>query len=86
MKKSNFEIWTDYDRQGLWTLNIKKKRGKLSLDEITEICIDFDQDFYLLVIKAMDFDTEQYYDVEDMNGDFVTLYRADDFFKWREKQ
>ena len=28
---------------------------------------------------------DQYYDTEDLSGDYVTLYRADDFFRWREK-
>jgi len=81
----NIEFWPDYDRNGEWQLHIKKKRGKLTLDEITEACKSYGQDFYMLVIKAMDEDTEQYFDIDDLRGDFVTLYRADDFFKWREK-
>lgn len=84
-RTSNIEIWTDYDRQGIWTLHIKKKRGKLNLDEIIKACTDYEQDFYMLVIKAMDVDVGQYYTVDDLDGDYVTLYRADDFFRWREK-
>lgn len=85
MAGKNIEVWTDYDKQGIWTLHIKKKRGKLTLDEITQACTEYEQDFYMLVICAMDRDISQYYEVDDLQGDYVTLYRADDFFKWREK-
>lgn len=85
MKSRNIEVWTEYDKQSIWTLHIKKKRGKLTLDEITQACTEYEQDFYMLVISAMDGDTSQYYEVDDLQGDYVTLYRADDFFKWREK-
>lgn len=81
----NIEVWPDYDNVGIWTLCIKKKRGKLTLEEITEACTSYEQDFYMLVIKAMDGDVGQYYDTDDLDGDYVTLYRADEFFKWREK-
>lgn len=81
----NIEVWTDYDPSGQWTLHIRKKRGKLSLDEIRQAAIDWEQDFYMLVIKAMDEDLDQYYETDDLEGDYVTLYRAGDFFGWREK-
>ena len=82
---NNIEVWPDYDPAGVWTLCIRKKRGKLSLDEIAEVCTEYEQDFYMLVIKAMDEDVGQYYDTDDLDGDYVTLYRAGDFFKWRER-
>ena len=85
MAKNNIEIWTDYDRAGNWQLHLRKKRGKFSLDEIIEACKSYEHDFYMLVIKAMDMEVGQYYDTDDLDGDFVTLYRADDFFKYREK-
>ena len=85
MKKNNIESWTDYDQAGNWQLHLKKKRGKFSLDEIRDAAMDFEQDFYMLMIKALDEDMCQYYDTDDLDGDFVTLYRADDFFKFREK-
>ena len=81
----NIETWPDYDRAGQWTLNIRKKRGRLTLDEIREACMDYDQDFYMLVICAMDNDASQYYEGDDLTSDYVQLYRADDFFRWREK-
>lgn len=81
----NIEVWTDYDRQGMWTLHIKKKRGRLTLEEITQACMNYEQDFYMLVICAMEREIGQYYEVDDLQGDYVTLYRADDYFKWREK-
>lgn len=83
--KKGIEIWTDYDNVGNWQLHVKKARGKFTIDELQEILIDYEQDFYMLAIKAMDEDTSQYYMTEDLEGDYVTLYRADDFFKFREK-
>ena len=81
----NIEVWSDYDPAGVWVLKVKKKRGKLSLDEIREAAMKYEEDFYMLLIKAIDEDISQYFDTDDIDGDFVTLYRADDFFKWREK-
>ncbi len=81
----NIEVWTEYDATGQWTLCIWKKRGRLSLDEIRDACTEYEQDFYLLVIKAMDEDISQYYSTDDLDGDYVVLYRAGDFFKWRDK-
>ena len=57
----------------------------ITLEEITEACMDYEQDFYMLVICAMDRDVGQYYETDDLEGDYVTLYRADDFFEWRVK-
>ena len=84
--KKGIEVWTDYDLAGIWKLNIQKKRGQLTLDEIREACTEYEQDFYLLVIKAMDDDISQYYDIDDLSGDYVQLYRADDFFGWRDRK
>ena len=84
--KKGIEVYSDYDKTGVWTLHIKKKRGQLTLDEIRDACTEYEQDFYLLVIKAMDEEIGQYYETDDLDGDYVTLYRADDFFKWREKE
>ena len=83
--KRGIEVWSDYDPTGQWILKIKKKRGALTLNEIREACMEYEQDFYMLVIRAMDDNIDQYYYTDDLEGDFVTLYRADDFFKWREK-
>lgn len=85
MAKKGIEVWTDYDAQHIWTLHIRKARGQLTLEEIENACAEYEQDFYLLVICAMDRDVIQYYETDDLHGDYVTLYRADDFFKWREK-
>ena len=38
------------------------------------------EDFYALIIKAVDEDMDQYFDDIDL-GDFVTLYRATDFLR-----
>lgn len=83
--KKTIEVWTDYDRNSVWRLNVKKQRGRLTLEEIREACMDYSEDFYLLVICAMDLDMGQYYEIDDLMGDFVQLYRAGDFFRWRDK-
>lgn len=81
----NIEVWQDYDIAGEWCLHVKKKRGTLSLEEIREAAMRYDQDFYFLVIKAFDEEMDQYYLAEDLDGATVTLYRHDDYRRWREK-
>ena len=85
MPKRGIEVWSDYDPSGQWVLHIKKARGHLTLDEIQAAATEYDQDFYMLVIKAIDEDIGQYYETDDLDGDYVTLYRAGDFFGWRDK-
>lgn len=84
--KRGIEVWSDYDPAGVWCLKVKKARGKFALDEIIDACKEYEEDFYMISVKAMDEDISQYYTVDDFDSDFVTVYRADDFFKWREKQ
>ena len=83
--KKGITVNSTYDKAGIWCLQIRKQKGKLSLEEIEEACREYDYDFYMLVIKAMDEETEGFFDVDDLKGDFVTCYKADDFFKWRLK-
>jgi hypothetical protein len=83
--KKGIEVWTDYDKAGQWCLRIKKAKGKFTLDEIIETCREYENDFYMISIKAMDEELGQYYDIDDFEGDYVTVYRADDFFEWRQK-
>lgn len=78
--KRGIEVWTEYDREGRWCLKIKKSKGKFSLDEITDIAREYEEDFYAVIINAMSEETAEYYDV-DYCGDFVTLYRATDFLE-----
>lgn len=78
--KKGIEVWPDYDATGQWCLRIKKKKGKFTLDEITEIATEWENDFYALIIKAIDEDTFQCFDDID-TGDYVTLYRATDFLR-----
>ena len=83
--KRGIEVWTGHDPEGNWVLHIKKKRGTLSIEEIRQAAMEYEQDFYMLVIKAMDEDMDQYYMTDDLDGDHVTLYSANDFFRFREK-
>lgn len=81
--KKGIEVWPDYDSAGRWILCIKKAKGKFTLDEITEIAKEYEQEFYAVIIKAIDGECDQYFD-DIETGDFVTLYRATDFL--REKK
>lgn len=83
--KKGIEIWQDYDPQGISCLRIRKKKGHFTLDEIIDACREYEQDFYMISIKAMDAEMDQYYMVDDFEGDYVTVYPADKFFEWREK-
>lgn len=53
-------------------------KGKFTLDEIIEAAKEWEEDYYAVIIKAMSDETAQYYD-DDLEGDYVTLYRATDF-------
>ncbi len=79
----NIEVWSDYDKNKQWRLNIRKKRGTLTLEEIRQACEDYKQDEYLLVICAKDKENGQDYETDDLTGDYVQLYRADDFYQWK---
>lgn len=85
MMKRGIEVWQDHDLAGNWVLHIKKARGTLSIEEIRQAAMEYEQDFYMLVIKALDMDMDQYYMTDDLDGDYVTLYSANDFFRFRDK-
>ena len=61
-------------------LRLKKAKGKFSLDEIIEAAMEWEQDFYAVIIKAVDDDQIQYFDDVEQ-GDYITLYRAADFLR-----
>lgn len=70
--KRGIEVWTGHDPAGNWVLHIKKARGTLSVEEIRQAAMEYEQDFYMLVIKALDMDMDQYYMTDDLDG--VMLY------------
>lgn len=76
--KRSLKVWTDYDENGRWYLAVEKKKGKLTLDEIREAVMEYEQDFYALIIEAVEKEIQLYYDW-NFDGDFVRLYRATDF-------
>ncbi len=80
--KRGVDVWPDYDETGRWCLRVKKARGKFTLDELEEIAMEYEQDFYAVIIKAVEQDMEQYFEYKD-SGEFVTLYRATDFLEGR---
>lgn len=82
MAKKGTEVWPDYDCNNRWCLRCMKKKGHFTLDELTEIAKEWEQDFYAVIIKAIDEEYDQYFDV-NYEGDYVTLYRATDFLEVR---
>ena len=77
MKKGT-TVESGYDADGRWHLKLRKAKGKFTLDEIIEAAKEWEEDYYAVIIKAMSDETAQYYD-DDLEGDYVTLYRATDF-------
>jgi len=76
--KRGLKVWADYDKNGRWYLAIEKKKGKLTLDEIRETAMEYESDFYALIVEAVEKEIQSYFDW-DFDGDFVRLYRATDF-------
>lgn len=74
--KKGIEVWPDYDRTGRWVLNIEKKRGKLTLEDIEDAAKEYEEDVYLMVINCLDVCEGVQYD-EDPEGERVQLYRSD---------
>lgn len=81
--KKGIEAWSSYDKQGRWCIHIKKAKGRFTLDEIAEAAREYEQDFYLLLIDAYHDSEDQFAD--EVAGDFVTLYRTDEFFSEDER-
>lgn len=78
--KKGIDVWPDYDEAGRWCLRVKKAKGRFTLDELVEAAMEYGQDFYAVIIKALDEDMEQYYD-DIQTGDYVTIYCATDFLR-----
>lgn len=75
MKKGT-EVWSDFDHTGRLCLRAKKAKGRFTLDEITDIAREWEENFYVVIINATAGEEE-----EDVTGDFVTLYSAEKFFE-----
>ena len=80
-KSDNIEVCPDYDNTGRWCLKIRKKKGKLTIDELTQILTDWEWNFYAVIIKAIPADGDQYFDDYDDPGDYIVAYYADEFWK-----
>lgn len=65
-----------YDAQGNWMLVIRKKKGKLTIDDIREAATEYEEDYYGLVLKCVGTDGVQWF--EDDLGDVAELYRITD--------
>lgn len=79
--KKGIEVYTDYDKSGRWRLNIEKKRGKLTLEEIKEAAKEWEWDYYLLVLDCFHDENDIQYREEAPVGDRVELYRTDLFYQ-----
>lgn len=79
--KKGIEVWSDTDISGNWLLKVAKKRGKLTLEDIKEAAMDWEPDYYFLVLNCLNTDNIQYYD-DDLDGDAAELYPADKFLEF----
>lgn len=68
-----------YDAQGNWMLIIRKKKGKLTIDDIREAATEYEEDYYGLVLKCVGTDGVQWF--EDDLGDVAELYRITDILE-----
>lgn len=57
-------------------LVIRKKKGKLTIDDIKEAATEYEEDYYGLVLKCVGTDGVQWF--EDDLGDVAELYRITD--------
>lgn len=78
--KRGIEVEMRVDQQGQCVLVIRKARGKLTLEEIREAAMEYEQDYYGLVLKCIDEDMDQYYD-DDLLGDAAELYSIADILE-----
>ena len=78
--KKGIEVQSAHDRAGNWLLKVAKKRGKLTIEDIKEAAMDWEPDYYFLVLNCLDTDSIQYYD-DDLDGDAAELYKADAFLE-----
>lgn len=78
--KRGIEVEMRVDQQGQCVLVIRKARGKLTLEEIREAAMEYEQDYYGLVLKCIDEDMDQYYD-DDLLGDAAELYSISDILE-----
>ena len=83
--KRGISVESDYDRNDTEIFIIKKKRGKLSLDEIRDAMIETGfESYYALVLPCIDEDSSQYWD-DDLPDDAVTLYDMEEFLKFKKR-
>ena len=66
-----------WDPDGNFCLKVRKERGKLTLEDIRQAAMDYEEDYYFLVMKCMNEDMAQYFD-DDLQGDVAELYCATD--------
>ena len=71
--KKGIEVTPEYDKLGRWHLVVRKAKGQLTLEDIKEAAEEYEQDYYALILKCIDADTEQYFD-DDLIPDSVELY------------
>ena len=75
--KRGIEIWPDYDRNGIWCLKVKKKKGKLSVEELREAAKEYDGGYYFLLMNCT-YDDEPQFEENDQ-GDFAIIYSTDNW-------
>ena len=78
--KKGIEVQSAHDRAGNWLLKIAKNRGKLTIEDIREAAMEWEPNYYCLLLNCLDMDSIQYFD-DDLDGDAAELYEADAFLE-----
>lgn len=68
------------DAYGNFVLIVRKKKGKLTLEDVREAAAEYEPDYYGLILKCMNDDMAQYWD-DDLLGDSAELYSVSDMLQ-----
>ena len=71
--KKGITVSMEHDAAGHLMYVVRKAKGTLTLEDIKDAMMEYEQDYYALLMKCMDEDTSQYYD-DDLQGDAAELY------------
>lgn len=69
------EIWSDYDRAGRWCLDLKKQKGRFTVDEVQEALAEYGEGWYMLLLHC---GGEAGDDFAVGQGDFLQAYPAEE--------
>ena len=87
--KRGISVTYEHDESGRCCYDVRKARGKLTIDEVEDALRErADYDYYALIAKAFDEDSTQYFfsiDGREPQGDYVRCYPIGELLGlWKE--